>query len=174
MEGPLLDAVRHAGYLVRRVPPGTDPCTPAGRPGARALVAGAPQWAGCPRRGDPPAAPVLPVVLVVDPRRSPAPPWPGPPVFGYLVPHSTPEHVAATLEAAAALAAYVSGLQGEVSQLAARLEERKLVDRAKGLLMAGLGLTEEQAYQRLRRQSMQTRRPLGRIAAETIRVMAPA
>ena len=55
-------------------------------------------------------------------------------------------------------------LEGEVSELAGRLETRKLVERAKGLLQRDLGLTEEEAYLALRRQSRQRRRSMKEVA----------
>jgi signal transduction protein with GAF and PtsI domain len=55
-------------------------------------------------------------------------------------------------------------LEGEVSQLAGQLETRKLVERAKGLLQRDLGLTEEEAYLALQRQSRQRRRSMKEVA----------
>ena len=57
------------------------------------------------------------------------------------------------LEAAISLAAARHGeleaLQGEVAQTRQALEERKVVERAKGLLMKALGLAEPDAFRRL-------------------------
>jgi len=44
------------------------------------------------------------------------------------------------------------------------LEARKLVERAKGILQRDLGLTEEQAYLTLQRQSRQKRRSMKEVA----------
>jgi response regulator NasT len=44
------------------------------------------------------------------------------------------------------------------------LEDRKVIERAKGRLMQRHSLTEEQAFQRLRRAAMDTRRPMVDIA----------
>jgi uroporphyrinogen-III synthase len=49
-------------------------------------------------------------------------------------------------------------LEGENSALAERLEERKVVDRAKGILQREMGLSEEDAYAMIQRQSRQRRR----------------
>jgi uroporphyrinogen-III synthase len=59
-------------------------------------------------------------------------------------------------------------LDSEVSDLAARLETRKLVERAKGLLQAALGVSEEEAYRVLQRQSRQKRKPMKEIAEAII------
>jgi len=48
--------------------------------------------------------------------------------------------------------------------LADQLQTRKLVERAKGILQRDLGLSEEQAYLALQRQSRQKRRPMKEIA----------
>jgi signal transduction protein with GAF and PtsI domain len=50
------------------------------------------------------------------------------------------------------------------STLADQLQTRKLVERAKGILQRDLGLSEEQAYLALQRQSRQKRRPMKEIA----------
>ncbi len=50
------------------------------------------------------------------------------------------------------------------STLAEQLQTRKLVERAKGILQRDLGLTEEQAYLALQRQSRQKRKPMKEIA----------
>ena len=53
---------------------------------------------------------------------------------------------------------------GEVKSLRARLDERKVIERAKGALMRRYGLSEEDAFQRLRRAAMDSRRSMAEIA----------
>jgi uroporphyrinogen-III synthase len=55
-------------------------------------------------------------------------------------------------------------LETENTHLTEQLETRKLVERAKGILQRDLGLTEEQAYLALQRQSRQKRRPMKEVA----------
>jgi uroporphyrinogen-III synthase len=55
-------------------------------------------------------------------------------------------------------------LEGENSDLVEKLETRKLVERAKGILQRDLGLNEEQAYLALQRQSRQKRKPMKDVA----------
>lgn len=55
-------------------------------------------------------------------------------------------------------------LESENTSLARQLEARKLVERAKGILQRDLGLTEEQAYLALQRQSRQKRRSMKEVA----------
>jgi len=50
------------------------------------------------------------------------------------------------------------------SDLSQQLETRKLVERAKGILQRDLGVTEEQAYLSIQRQSRQKRRTMKEIA----------
>ncbi len=59
-------------------------------------------------------------------------------------------------------------LETENSHLSEQLETRKLVERAKGILQQELGLTEEQAYLALQRQSPQKRRSMKKIAGAII------
>jgi AmiR/NasT family two-component response regulator len=55
-------------------------------------------------------------------------------------------------------------LETENSDLSQQLETRKLLERAKGILQRDLGLTEEQAYLSIQRQSRQKRRSMKEIA----------
>ena len=55
-------------------------------------------------------------------------------------------------------------LESENVELAERLETRKLVERAKGILQRDLGLDEEQAYLALQRQSRQKRISMKEVA----------
>ena len=55
-------------------------------------------------------------------------------------------------------------LRGEVERLTRQLADRKLIDRAKGILQARFAWTEEQAYLYLRRSSRSRRTPLRDIA----------
>jgi uroporphyrinogen-III synthase len=55
-------------------------------------------------------------------------------------------------------------LEVENSQLSERLETRKIVERAKGILQRDLGVTEEEAYLTIQRQSRQRRKSKKEIA----------
>lgn len=55
-------------------------------------------------------------------------------------------------------------LEGENSDLVEKLETRKLVERAKGILQRDMGLNEEQAYLALQRQSRQKRKSMKDVA----------
>jgi len=55
-------------------------------------------------------------------------------------------------------------LDSENAQLTSRLETRKAVDRAKNVLQRDLSLSEEEAYQRMQRESRQRRKSMREIA----------
>jgi uroporphyrinogen-III synthase len=59
-------------------------------------------------------------------------------------------------------------LEEENLQLSERLETRKVLDRAKGILQRDLGLTEEEAYLTIQRQSRQRRKTKKEIAEAII------
>lgn len=59
-------------------------------------------------------------------------------------------------------------LETQNSELSQQLETRKIVERAKGILQRDLGLTEEQAYLSIQRQSRQKRKTMKEIAEAII------
>jgi signal transduction protein with GAF and PtsI domain len=59
-------------------------------------------------------------------------------------------------------------LESENCQLSEKLESRKLIERAKGILQRELGGTEEQAYLTLQKQSRQRRKSMKEIAEAII------
>jgi uroporphyrinogen-III synthase len=59
-------------------------------------------------------------------------------------------------------------LEDENSELSARLETRKVVERAKGILQRDFGMTEEEAYLAIQRQSRQRRKTKKEIAEAII------
>ncbi len=63
-------------------------------------------------------------------------------------------------------------MNDELASVQGALRERKLVERAKGLLMEKRGLTEEAAYRLLRQTAMQRHRRLGEVA-EAVLQMGP-
>jgi FixJ family two-component response regulator len=59
-------------------------------------------------------------------------------------------------------------LESERSELSSRLETRKLVERAKGILQRDLKITEEEAYRAMQRESQQRRRSMKEVAEAVI------
>lgn len=68
----------------------------------------------------------------------------------------------------AAIVIHNRKLAEEKETLSAKLEERKLIERAKGLLMKKQGLSEDEAYIKMRKQSMDNRRSMKEIAEAVI------
>lgn len=62
----------------------------------------------------------------------------------------------------------VLALAGERDELAGRLEVRKLVDRAKGILMDRSGMSEHEAYTHLQRRAMEARTTMAEVARAVI------
>lgn len=76
--------------------------------------------------------------------------------------------VLTTVSHQAAMAIENTKLAEEVQEKEEALESRKLVDRAKSLLQRQFNLSEDEAYRRLRQQSMRTRRTMREIAEAVI------
>ena len=85
------------------------------------------------------------------------------PIQGYLVKPIKPEELTAAIAVAQKRFAETQTLADKVGRLAQTLEDRKLIDRAKGKLMA-TGLSETEAYQALQQVARQNRQPIVQVA----------
>jgi response regulator NasT len=85
-------------------------------------------------------------------------------VFGYLVKPFKEADLLPAIKAARARHEELAALREEADSLAEALAARKSIERAKGLLMAKEGLSEQEAFERLRRASQLAGRPLKVIA----------
>lgn len=90
------------------------------------------------------------------------------PVFAYLIKPVQESTLIPAVEAALANYRRVTRLEQEISKLKETLASRKVVERAKGILMDTMGLTEAEAYRRLQRQSMDRCVPMKTIAEAII------
>jgi response regulator NasT len=88
------------------------------------------------------------------------------PIQGYLVKPVTDRELAAAIEVAVARFDEAQASARQIAELRESLETRKVVDRAKGMLMQG-GLTEDEAYHRLQQRAREQRVSL-RQAAEAV------
>jgi response regulator NasT len=61
-----------------------------------------------------------------------------------------------------------SRLEGELEKTRSQLEERKVIDRAKGILMKAKNLTEENAYALLRKTAMNENKKIAEVAQAVI------
>jgi len=75
-------------------------------------------------------------------------------VSTYVAAGTPQEHIKTVIDVALARFEHEEQLHQELANAKSQLEERKLVDRAKGLLMSRQGLSEQDAYQRLRKAAM--------------------
>jgi two-component system, response regulator / RNA-binding antiterminator len=63
-------------------------------------------------------------------------------------------------------------LKRELAETSRKLSERKLIDKAKGILMKTRGMDEESAYAALRKLAMERSQPLGKVAANLVDMAA--
>ena len=81
-------------------------------------------------------------------------------VVGYLVKPFRESDLSPAIEVALARFAEFRALESEVGDLQEALETRKFVERAKGILMDTQGLTEADAFRKIQKMSMNTRKPM--------------
>lgn len=85
-------------------------------------------------------------------------------VFAYLVKPFKEADLLPAMEIAISRYEEFVELENEVSDLENKLDTRKAVDRAKGILMDQYGLKEQEAFRRIQIQSMNTRKSMREIA----------
>ena len=88
--------------------------------------------------------------------------------MAYLVKPFTKADLIPAIEIAVSRFAEVGALQKEVTSLRDRLEMRKLLDRAKGVLQAARGITEPEAFRWIQKTSMDRRTTMRALAQEII------
>jgi two-component system, response regulator PdtaR len=88
-------------------------------------------------------------------------------VFGYLVKPFRETDLLPAIQTARARHEELQALRDEAESLSEALAARKVVERAKGLLMEREGLSEQDAFARLRRASQVSGRPM-RVVAEAL------
>jgi response regulator NasT len=88
-------------------------------------------------------------------------------VFGYLVKPFREQDLLPAIHTARARHEELQALREEAESLQEALAARKVIERAKGLLMLKEGLTEDEAFSRLRRASQASQRPL-KVIAEAV------
>jgi two-component system, response regulator PdtaR len=93
-------------------------------------------------------------------------------VYGYLVKPFRETDLLPAIATARARHEELSALREEADSLAEALAARKAIERAKGLLMERDGLTEQEAFARLRKASQVSGKPLKVIAEALIATMA--
>jgi response regulator NasT len=89
-------------------------------------------------------------------------------VSSYVVDGLDPARLGTIVEVAVARFENFQALRGQLAAANLRLAERKLVDRAKGLLMKGRSLDEQAAYAMLRKMAMDRKLKLAEVAQRVI------
>jgi response regulator NasT len=85
-------------------------------------------------------------------------------VLAFLVKPLRPEELGPALDVAISRFRELAAIRRENETLRRTLETRKLVERAKGILMTRLGLSEPDAFRRIQKTAMDTRRPMSEVA----------
>ena len=88
--------------------------------------------------------------------------------MAYLVKPFTKADLVPAVEMAVSRFAEISALDAEIDTLRERLEVRKLLDRAKGVLQADHGLSEPEAFRWIQKTSMDRRLTMRKVAEAVI------
>lgn len=89
-------------------------------------------------------------------------------VVGYLVKPFRETDLMPAIEVALSRFSEFKTVQQEVDDLHNALETRKLVERAKGILMDTQGMDESEAFRKIQKMSMNTRKPMKEVAEAII------
>jgi len=93
--------------------------------------------------------------------------------MAYLVKPFQKKDLLPTIEMAASRFAEIVALEQEVHGLSERLEARKVVERAKGVLMTEHGMTEPQAFRWIQRAAMDRRTTMREVAEKVLSAEVP-
>ena len=88
--------------------------------------------------------------------------------MAYILKPFTINDLIPAIEIAASRYLQMNALAAEVSNLNERLETRKLIDRAKGILMQALNLSEPEAFSWIQRAAMDRRLSMKEVAMAVI------
>lgn len=89
-------------------------------------------------------------------------------VTAYIVDGLAAERIEPIIETAVARFEAFQSVQAELAQTRNKLSERKLVDRAKGILMTEKKVSEDEAYRLLRKLAMDRNTTIGSVAEQVI------
>lgn len=92
--------------------------------------------------------------------------------LAYVVKPFTPNDLIPAIDIALTRAQQIYALEEEISDLAERLETRKILDRAKGILNDTMGLTEPEAFRWIQKASMDRRLTMREVAQTVIDQLA--
>jgi response regulator NasT len=89
-------------------------------------------------------------------------------VSAYIVGNLQKDRIKTILDLCVSRFNAFSRLQNELDRTKSALEERKVIDRAKGILMKAKNLTEEDAYALLRKTAMNEKKKIAEVAQSVI------
>jgi response regulator NasT len=89
-------------------------------------------------------------------------------VSAYVVGALRKERIANILDLCISRFNFVAGLREELERARGALEERKVIDRAKGILMTAKNLTEDAAYGLLRKTAMNENKKIAEVAQSVV------
>jgi response regulator NasT len=89
-------------------------------------------------------------------------------VSAYIVGSLQKERVQSILDVCISRFNAMARLQEELDKTKNALEERRVIDRAKGILMKAKGLSEEEAYRLLRKTAMNEKKKIAEIARSVV------
>ena len=89
-------------------------------------------------------------------------------VMAYLVKPFQRKDLLPAIEMAVSRFTELVALEKEVGDLSGRLEARKLVDRAKGVLQSAHAMSEPEAFRHIQRRSMDERRSMRAVAQDVL------
>jgi response regulator NasT len=92
--------------------------------------------------------------------------------MAYLVKPFTQADLVPAIEIAVSRFQEITALESEVAAVRDRLEVRKLLDRAKGLLQAERGITEAEAFRHIQKASMDRRMTMKAVSEEVLAAAA--
>lgn len=92
-------------------------------------------------------------------------------VSAYVVDDLNPRRLQPIMDVAIARFREYQALRRELAETRSRLAERKVVEKAKGLLMAQRNLNEEDAYQTLRKLAMDRNQRIGEVARTVVSLL---
>lgn len=93
-------------------------------------------------------------------------------VYSYVVKPFNPSNLIPALRIALSLHERMSNVENEVDEMNEKLETRKLVDRAKGLLTEKMKLNEPEAFRWIQKASMDRRLSMKQVAQTVIEQLA--
>ena len=92
-------------------------------------------------------------------------------VCAYIVAGLAPQRIRPILDVAMARFAHEQALRSQLADAKTELQDRKTIDRAKGVLMQRQGLSEQAAYEKLRKTAMDKGLKLGEVARRMLEMV---